>query len=391
MIERIRHRVFNFLELSVAGDKWGRVFDNFMILLIISNVLAIILETVASISQAYGDFFFAFEIFSVAIFTVEYVARVWACTANEAEGLSHPVWGRLRYMSNPMAVIDLLAFLPFYLSAFFGLDLRMLRVFRLLRLLKLTRYSPALAVIWAVLVGQHKALTAALLVMLTALLFSSSIVYLLERGVQPDKFSSIPEAMWWGIATLTTVGYGDVTPITPLGRFFGAVTMIMGIGMFALPTGVIATGFSSEIRKRDFMVNWRLVSSVPLFTNLDAPQIADIVSLLTPLVVPPKYAVVRLGDEADTMYFIVAGRVEVEIYPKPVELEVGDYFGEIGILEKRHRTTAVIALTECQLLELRAEDFWDLLEKHPAIHDELKQTMAQRLAELEASGEDDTF
>ena len=248
MIEQTRHRVFNFLELSAAGDQWGRVFDSFMILLIVANVLAIVLETVASIFLPYRNFFFSFEVFSVAIFTVEYATRVWACTANEADGYTHPFWGRLRYITNPMAVIDLLAFIPFYLSAFFGIDLRILRVFRLLRLLKLTRYSPALAIIWAVLLGQYKALTAALLVMLTALLFSSSIVYLLERDIQPDKFSSIPEAMWWSIATLTTVGYGDVTPVTPLGRFFGVITMILGIGMFALPTGVIATGFSTEIR-----------------------------------------------------------------------------------------------------------------------------------------------
>ena len=131
------------------------------------------------------------------------------------------------------------------------------------------------------------------------------------------------------------------------------------------------------------MVNWRLVSAVPLFAKLDAPQIADIVALLTPLLVPPKYAVVRLGDAADTMYFIISGRVEVEIHPNPIELGAGEYFGEIGIIEKRQRTTAVISLTECQLLELNADNFWDLLEKYPAIHDELRQTMADRLAELE--------
>ena len=180
-----------------------------------------------------------------------------------------------------MAMIDLLAFLPFYL-AFFGIDLRMLRAIRLLRLLKLSRYSPALSVIGAVVKAQHKALTAALLVMLIALLFSSSILFILEQDVQPDKFASIPDAMWWSLATLTTVGYGDVTPVTPLGRFFGAITMVIGVGMFALPTGVIATGFADEIRKRDFVVNWKLVSNVPLFQPLDAAQVAEIVSVLTP-------------------------------------------------------------------------------------------------------------
>lgn len=384
-----RHRVFDFLEHPVLGDKWSRGFDTFMISLILLNVLAIVLETVRSINQAFGDLFFAFEVFSVAVFTVEYLTRVWACTADPTADPAHPLWQRLKYMTSPMAVIDLLAFLPFYLSAFFGVDLRLLRVFRLLRLLKLSRYSPALAIIWAVLADQQKALTAAFLVMLTSLLFSSSIVFLLEKDVQPDKFSSIPEAMWWAVATLTTVGYGDVTPITPLGRFFGVITMFLGIGMFALPTGVIATGFANEVRKRDFVVNWRLVSTVPLFAQLDAAQIAEIVGLLKPMMVPPNYAVLRLGEEADAMFFVVSGKLEVETHPKPVILGVGDFFGEIGLLQGRHRMAAVITLTEAQLLELGADDFWRLMETHPAIHETVKRVMEERLAEGEAGNLDD--
>ncbi|MEK9679967.1 MAG: ion transporter, partial [Rhodospirillaceae bacterium] len=142
--------------------------------------------------------------------------------------------------------------------------------FRLVRLLKLTRYSPALTNIGAVIVAQRKALVAALLIIVCALLFSATILFAVEHEAQPDKFSSIPAAMWWTLATLSTVGYGDVLPITVWGRIFGSMTMILGIGMLALPTGVIATGFANEIRKRDFVVNWKLVSSVPLFTELDA-------------------------------------------------------------------------------------------------------------------------
>jgi hypothetical protein len=270
-----------FLDSSSPGDKAGMSFDYFMIALIVANVFAIILETVESICTISPEFFFWFEVVSVAFFTVEYVFRVWSCTEDPTRNFGHPVTGRLRFMASPMAMIDLLAFLPFYL-AFFGIDLRMLRVIRLLRLLKLSRYSPALSVIGAVVMAQHRALTAALLVMLIALLFSSSILFILEQEWQPEKFASIPDAMWWSLATLTTVGYGDVTPITPLGRFFGAITMIIGIGMFALPTGVIATGFADEIRKRDFVVNWKLASNVPLFQPLDATQVAEVVSVLTP-------------------------------------------------------------------------------------------------------------
>lgn len=279
----LKRRTHEFLELSIPGDRLGFVFDRFMMVLILLNVFAIIMETVPSIQAAYGDFFFAFEIFSVVIFTVEYILRVWSCTEDRAADYAHPIMGRLKFMFSPMAIIDLIAFLPFYLGAFFAIDLRLLRIFRLLRLLKLTRYSPALIIIWAVIRNQYRALTAAFFVMLTALLFSSSIIFLFEHKVQPENFASIPHAMWWSLATLTTVGYGDVVPITIGGRIFGGLTMILAIGMLALPTGVIATGFANEIRKHEFIVTWRLVAKVPLFSELDAAQIAEIVGLLSPL------------------------------------------------------------------------------------------------------------
>lgn len=383
-----RHRVYAFLESSVPGDHYGYAFDAFMIALIVANVAAIVLETVQSIAASYGELFFLFEIVSVAIFTVEYLLRVWACTANTAEGFGHPIAGRIRYILTPLAIIDLLAFIPFYLSAFIGVDLRLLRLFRLLRLLKLTRYSPALAILLAVARNQGRALTAAGLVLAMALIFTSSVVYVLEREAQPEVFSSIPAAMWWALATLTTVGFGDVTPITPLGKLFGGLTMIMGIGMLALPTGVIATGFAQEIRRRDFVVNWRLVSKVPLFINLDAAQIAEIVQLLTPLVVPPNHAIVRLGEEADSMFFIVSGRVEVDVGPTPLFLEAGEFFGEIGLLENRPRIASVIALSDCQLLELKSEDLWHLLDRHPSLNDDLREIMSQRLSQIDRSSDE---
>jgi len=374
----LRQRTQLFMELARPEDRVSYWFDIFMIVLILANVLAIVLDTVESIHAVMGDFFDWFELISVIIFTVEYILRVWSCVDEPGGGYRGAVTGRLKYMLTPMALIDLIAFLPFYLGTFFGVDLRFLRIFRLFRLLKLTRYSPALTIIWAVMVSQRRALTAAFLVMLTALLFSSTILFELEHQVQPDKFSSIPASMWWAIATLTTVGYGDVTPITDWGRFFGAITMILGIIMFALPTGVIATGFATEIRKRDFVVNWKLVSSVPLFKDLDAAQIAEIVYALTPLVVPANYAVVKVGEEADSMFFIVSGKMEVELPPEPFVVSEGEFFGEISILENRKRVATIVSLTECQLLELKAEDFKKLLTDHASIRDALDQVLETR-------------
>lgn len=220
------------------------------------------------------------------------------------------------------------------------------------------------------------------------LVFASSVVFIVERDAQPDVFSSIPAAMWRALAALTTVGFGDITPITPLGKIFGGLTMLMGLGMLALPTGVIATGFAQEIRRRDFVVNWRLVSKVPLFAKLDAAQIAEIVQILTPLVVPTNHAVVRLGEDADSMFFIVSGRVKVDVRPKPIVLEAGEFFGEVGLLENRPRIASAISLADCQILELKAEDLWHLLERHPELKGDLHDIMARRLRQINRSTND---
>ena len=379
----LRNKTFLFLEISTPEDRASYWFDMFMVVLILSNVAAIILETVDVISQAAGSFFYLFELFSVIIFTTEYIFRVWSSVEDPSGKFSSPFLGRLRYILSPMAIIDLIAFLPFYLSTFFGVDLRILRLFRLLRLVKLTRYSPALNAVGATMISQHRALTAAFLVMIMALLFSSSIMFVFENEVQPEKFSSIPTAMWWGMATLTTVGYGDVAPITPMGQLFGIITMIIGIGMFALPTGIIATGFANEMEKLNFVVNWKLVSKVPFFRDMDVTNIGDIVSLLTPKTVPPNYAVIKLGEQADGMYFIISGQLEVELSTEAVILEAGQFFGEMGIINDSPRTATIVSITECKLLELKADDLRHMMAAHPELKVKMDNVVEERRQALE--------
>lgn len=240
----------------------------------------------------------------------------------------------------------------------------------------------------AVLKDQRRPLGAAMVVMVMLLVFASSIVYLFEREAQPVDFASIPHAMWWGLATLTTVGYGDVTPITMGGRLFGAVIMVLGIGMFALPAGILTSGFTHEIKRRDFSVTWRLVAGVPLFAELDAIKISEIASLLHPRQVPSRYAIVKRGEFADAMYFIVTGEVEVDIHPVPKKLSNGEFFGEIALLKDCERTATVTALTECQLLYLDSHDFHRLLHANPEIREDIESAMKHRLAELEADDTD---
>lgn len=246
-MRRLRKKVFEIVEASPdkKGSSW--YFDLFLISLISLNVLAIILESVKSIRVEYDSFFTNFELFSVTFFSVEYLVRVWSCV--EDKDYDGSFRGRLKFIFSPMAIIDLLAILPFYL-VMFTIDLRLLRILRLLRLFRLfkvVRYLSALKAIREVFKDKKEQLILSIIFIFFMLLIVSSLMYYIENEAQPDVFSSIPATMWWGVATLTTVGYGDVYPITPQGQVLGGIIAILGIGLFALPTGILASGFSDAL------------------------------------------------------------------------------------------------------------------------------------------------
>ena len=250
-LEKLKKRTYEILELAKPGDRASRIFDFFIISLIILNVIAVILETVGNLSVSYAGFFKTFEIISVIIFSIEYLLRVWSCVVNEK--FKAPIKGRIKFILIPLALIDLFAVLPFYLPMLIPIDLRFiraLRLFRLFRLFKLSRYSEGLHLLGRVLKNKKEELFIALFVTFLLLIVSSSLLYYVEHEHQPDVFSSIPAAMWWGIATLTTVGYGDIYPVTTLGKFLGSIISLLGIGLFAMPTGIISAGFVEESRKR---------------------------------------------------------------------------------------------------------------------------------------------
>lgn len=247
MPHALRSRVARTLELpSAPDDKLGRASDLFITTLIVLNVTAVVLETVPSIHTPYRPWFLGFEMLSLALFSLEYAGRLW--TAVEDPQFSHPVKGRLRWMTTPYAVIDLLAILP---ALLFVVDLRFVRVLRLLRLLKLGRYSRSMQVLGRVMHKRREELVMSLFLVMMALLLVSSFVYYAEREVQPEAFGSIPAAFWWGINALTTVGYGDVAPVTLVGRTLGGVAALLGVGLIALPVGILASGFVEEMRQAD--------------------------------------------------------------------------------------------------------------------------------------------
>ena len=381
--KHLRARIYEVIESTQPGNGIGVWFDRFLIVLIVTNVIAVILETVDQISAVYSDFFFVFELFSVAIFSIEYLMRLWTIVDGPNANFRAPVAGRLRYALTPMALIDIAAILPFYLSVFIGIDLRFMRVFRLLRLLKLTRYSTAMHMLGATLYTQRRALLAALMIVFMTLILTSSVIYLFEKDAQPEAFGSIPEAMWWGLATLTTVGYGDIYPITLVGKIFGSIVMILGIGIFALPVGILATGFAEEIRKREFVASWRMVASVPFFAFLDALKISEIADLLELKRVPADFLIINEGDPADAIYFISIGQVDVELSSGPITLGAGDFFGEIALLKECKRTASVRSISPCELMVLSVHDFQALLRANPETNASLNEVMESRLEELE--------
>lgn len=250
--QHVKHRTYEILEGTRARDTASRVFQWFIITLITLNVLAVVLATVDRLYEPYQTYFRIFEIVSVIVFTVEYVLRVWAIT--EDERYRRPVRGRLRFMVSPAGLIDLLAILPFFLPRLTSVDLRAiraLRLFRLFRLLKLGRYSESILLFGDVLREKREQIVLAFLAVAVLTVFASSLMYFAEHQAQPEKFASIPDAMWWAVITLTTVGYGDVTPITTFGKVLGGFISLMGIGLFALPAGILASGFDEAMERKN--------------------------------------------------------------------------------------------------------------------------------------------
>jgi len=253
-MKNLKRRIYALVETVSYEDLKKQkydAFDVFMVVLIVLNVISVILETVPNLYSQFGRAFRDFEIFSVAIFTIEYILRLWSCTVKEE--YRSPIRGRVRFVFSFMALVDLFSFLPFYLPMFIPFDLRFLRalrLFRFVRILKIGHYSEAVKSFGRVLKAKKAELLTAIFAIVILLIISSSLLYFVEHEAQPDKFSSIPDAMWWGVVTLTTVGYGDIYPITALGKFFSSIMSLLGIGLFALPAGILSAGFVEEIRAK---------------------------------------------------------------------------------------------------------------------------------------------
>jgi len=334
--------------MDPANTKLKAFFDKFIGALIFLNILHQVISSMdLSHYQSllvYGETFYQI---SMVIFLGELLFRLY-------------IERRLGFLN----VMDGMVLMNYFLIGI--LDLRIFRLFRFFDIFSRTRILLPSNTLFKTIHVQRHSLLGSLFLVLSVLLLFSTIMYFVEREAQPDKFGSIPLAIWWGMETLTTVGYGDVHPITPLGKVLGTLTMLLGIGMFALPAAILGSAYYEEMQKRNFLVTFEAILEVPLFEEMPIKALSKINEKLDAVLLPPNEAVFEKGEEADSMYIIESGRAQVEL-DTPIILEKGDYFGEMGLVNNNPRTATITTLEEVKLLQLKKEDLEELFDEHPAL------------------------
>jgi voltage-gated potassium channel len=366
-VARFRHVLYGILDQGSGVGGLSAIVNWTLIGLIVLTLIATVLESVPRLAAQYGEAFAAIEFAALVTFSIEYGARLWTA-------IEHPRWrrfgairSRLRVAASPAGLIDLAAVLPFWLPLFVAADFKALLVLRLIRFFKLTRYSPAMRSLLEALYTERRALVGCFVILCGATLIAAALMHLAEGAVQPDKFGTIPDAMWWAIVTLGTVGYGDAVPITTAGRLVAGLTIFVGLLMVALPVGIVATAFANEVHRRDFVVTWGLVARIPLFSELSAVQIGDVMKILRAQKAEKGTIIARRGEPAHSMYLIVDGEVEIKLRHKHVHLGAGDFFGEVAALKQSRRSATVVAVRSTRLLALDAADLHGLMDREPQI------------------------
>ena len=304
-----------------------------------------------------------------ALFFVAYLTRVWVAPENPRFRHDSETRSRFRWMLSAEGLIDLLAVIPALATVSGGarLGADSASVFVLLWVLKLATHAPGVGLIARVFHNERSALGAAAALFVIVLFSAATVAHWLEEAKQPEHFGNIPAALWWTIVTLTTTGYGDVVPLTNAGRVLGGLVMICGIAVLALLAGILATGFASEVRRREFVRIWELVARVPFFSEIGAIAISDIVERLRSRTYPEGATVIRKGAAGESMYFIVTGSVEVMLASGKRTLADGEFFGEMALLDRRPRSADVVTATPCTLLVLNVADFYQLAGQQPTL------------------------
>ncbi|AWM02216.1 cyclic nucleotide-gated ion channel [Bradyrhizobium amphicarpaeae] len=375
----LRDRLYELLEHDPLAYSAGSRFIKFIIGVIVLNVVAMILASVPELDAQFGTLFSVVTALAAMVFALEYLARMWT-VAGHTQRKGSALSDRFGYVFSTLGIIDLMAFLPASVVLATGRHAT-LAALGVLPFFKLIRYSPAMRSLLAAVHAERRALIGCIVILIGAVLSFASLLYAIERDVQPDKLGTIPQAMWWAIVTLGTVGYGDVVPVTALGKLVSTFAIISGFAMIALPVAIISTAFAEEVKRRDFVVTWGMLARVPLFSHLSAAEIADIMRLLRARTIEQGEILVRRGDAASSMYFITAGEVEIALPSQQVRLTDGTFFGEIALLHKTKRSGTVTATCKTRLLVLDAQDFHALIARMPTLADHVHTTAKARLAD----------
>ena len=385
----MRRRLYLILDQSADVGGVTALVNWVLIGTIVVTLAATVMQSVPSVAAAHNRVFEVIEFAATAIFSLEYALRLWVAAEHPPWRRLGPVPAALRWSLSVAGLIDLAAVLPFWFSFVVSADVRVVLVLRLIRFFKLGRYSPAMRSLLEALYTERRALFGCFVILCGATLTAAALMHLAEGTVQPAKFGTIPDAMWWAIVTLGTVGYGDAVPTTPMGRLIAGLTIFAGFLMVALPVGIVATAFANEVHRRDFVVTWGLVARIPLFGELSAAQIADVMKLLRAQKIEKGTIIARRGEPAHSMYLIVDGEVEIKLRHQHVRLGAGHFFGEIAALQQSRRSATVIALRPTRLLALDASDLHGLMDREPQIAARIWEAARERLGhELETEAGD---
>ncbi len=374
--QTLRQAAYAVLEEGQLEGLASRIVEGILITLIVANVLAVALETVPVIYNHLRGFFLGFEYFSIGAYTIEYATRIWSSVEDPRVAARGPLRGRIAFALRPLMIVDFLAFAPSYLAFAFPVDLRLLRIFRLLRLVKLARYSQALPALLGVLYAERSALFASFIMTMCVMCVSAELMHIAEGAAQPTQFGNMPDAMYWAITTLTTTGYGDKVPVTPLGKLIAGVTMVTGLLLLALPIGILANGFVSDLHRRQFSITWSMMKRQPLFAGMDVEAVTEILGALSAKLVREHTQITVAGQTANSLYLVVSGDAHLESPSEAFTLEPGDVFGQEALQVGATFTSTVTARSELRLLLLSGDDVRRLARKFPLLGRRLENKVA---------------
>ncbi|WP_428664433.1 cyclic nucleotide-gated ion channel [Reyranella sp.] len=373
------HALLRYSDTSHASRRWRSVH----LFVVGVGLLAIAISSTDGLPNWLTDLLTIAVIGVAMVFTAEYGMRLWSAPESPRFGGLSDGMARLRWAVSANGVTCLLAALPLFVITLGSMhaDNEHAPVICILWVLGLTRHAPAMGTLARVISNERATLTSVAVIFVMVLIVAATAVHLMERNGQPKLFGTLPDALWWAVVTLTTTGYGDVVPLTVGGRMIGSVVMVSGILVLALMTGILATGFAEEERRREYLRVWDQVTRVPLFADLGTVTLSEIVGKLRVRHYPPRIVVVRRGEPGDSMFFISEGEVEVRLPRGGIALGQGAFFGEMALLDRLPRSATVVTTGPATLLVLYASDFYEIASHIPALVEAVEREARRRRAE----------